>query len=208
MTMALPGFPKQNRNFLFLDIDGVLNSETWAMGHGFGEPFTHKHVKHKTPSQIRSYSVKRARLNPASVYVLDKLCKELHCRVVMTTTWRLYGVGDSEIYWNDLFQTIMNESFNSKCHINVIGCTPDLTDEKASRGQEIQRWVEKNSRFNIENMIILDDIDDGISELYDKHFFKTDDTHGLSLFEYNVIHNCHRNGELSFSTNNEVCDGK
>ena len=72
---------------IFLDIDGVLNSETWARLMKFG--CTPKVNQFKFKNDKGKEYAKLARLDPSSVNLLNDLCKMTKAKVVISSTWRL-----------------------------------------------------------------------------------------------------------------------
>jgi len=145
---------------IFLDIDGVLNSDTWEESD--------EHINGKYPENM---------FDPKAVNLLNKIIKETGAKIVLTSTWRLKY---SLVEMTKLFIKI-----GLKC--DLIGCTPDLKKDNdyTLRGNEILKWCKDNRRIigtkylNYTDFIILDDNSD---MLYwqSKYFFQTDKLCGLS----------------------------
>lgn len=176
---------ENNLRIVFLDIDGVLNSESHAYCFGWGSPPKPRHLKCKTVEQQHDEYVKRAKLNPSSVILLNELCRWKQVKVVITSTWRLGDqghIGNDVSYWNTLFKRILT-SYSKKCNIDVIDITPDYPE--LNRGAEIEDWLDQHPEVN--GYVIIDDIDDGLSDLDPWRFHKIDDNCGFTLDDF---HSC------------------
>lgn len=121
-----------NINIIFLDVDGVLNSQKHAMeiykitnkpSSGFNFPFDEKCLEN-----------------------LKMIIQETNAKVVITSTWRKHANGKT-ILLSNLKRYNLDK--------DIIGYTPILNKE---RGLEIAAFLDKLD-FN-PNFIILDDDDD------------------------------------------------
>lgn len=130
---------------IFLDVDGVLNSETHATLYGWGGEAKHSYEN----------AVKKAKLNTVSVHLVNELARKSGAQIVMSTSWRLLNQGARGFWWNQLFKEILN-SVSKRCYMDVIDLTP--VKEKGDRGDEIDAWLKKNPW--VDDYIILDDISD------------------------------------------------
>lgn len=117
-------------NIIFLDIDGVLvNRESLMKNSGL-----------------------KAQGHPACVEALNKIIKESHADIVISSTWRFDGL--------DKMRSLLG-----RWGVNgfVLDCTPDLNRKEgniwlsANRGQEIEAWTKEK---NINSFVILDDDSD------------------------------------------------
>lgn len=147
-------------NIVFLDIDGVLNSDLWI----------------KT-SSFKKGSAPYNQFDPRNIKLLNRLLKETQAKIVLTSTWRLHHTLEE---MNAIFSTLQLES-------TIIGMTPDL--KKASpamlRGNEILQWCMDNEPIlgctykQYRQYIILDDHTD---MLYwqRNHFIQTDRYCGIT----------------------------
>lgn len=116
---------------VFLDFDGVLNSQKWV-------------ETHKDKFKKNLLSMDRS-LDHAAVARVDRLCKLTGAKVVVSSSWRLFS---------DLPQlrTILKKhGFTGE----VIDETPHYGKGGAERGFEIQDWL--NSHGPVESFVILDD---------------------------------------------------
>jgi hypothetical protein len=101
-----------NSKILFLDIDGVLNSELYQ-------------------NKATDRNNDRSRLDPFSVMLVRKLIEEFTLKIVITSTWR-YGAVEKlmqELKRHKLIDYLHNDSF-----------TPVI--QPAHRGTEIKLWLE------------------------------------------------------------------
>jgi len=104
--------PIQNQKILFLDIDGVLNSEVY-----------YKSISHSDNNS--------SRFDPLSVELIKKLVEEFSLRIVVSSTWR-YGAVDRlmhELKNSNLIQYLYHEWFTPVIH-------------PAHRGTEIKLWLD------------------------------------------------------------------
>jgi hypothetical protein len=104
--------PIQNQKILFLDIDGVLNSE----------------IYYKSISHLENGG---SRFDPKSVELIKKLVDEFSLRIVISSTWR-YGATDRlmhELKDSKLIGYLYHEWFTPVIH-------------PAHRGTEIKLWLE------------------------------------------------------------------
>lgn len=146
---------------LFLDIDGVLNSDLW--------------YKSKDVKQIKK---PLHHFDPKPVAVINNLVKKIEAKVVITSTWR-------NQYSNaELVDILLKVGLK----IDVIGFTPDLKrlDDSVVRGNEILKWCIDNESLigckwkDYSNFAIIDDNTDFL--LWQaNNFFKTDRYCGITL---------------------------
>lgn len=136
---------------IFLDIDGVLNTESYREDPKvdyFEEPISEVHMSW-----------------------LEHLVKETDAKIVLSSTWREYwDCGDIQ---SDRFGEYINNLFE-KYGLKIFDKTPELKD----RDREINEWL-KLHHEQIENYVILDDFDFEWSESNAKCLVKTMDNIGL-----------------------------
>lgn len=104
--------PIQNQKILFLDIDGVLNSEVFFKSASHSDSIT-------------------SRFDPICVELIKKLVEEFSLQIVISSTWR-YGATDR----------LMHELKNSKLigYLYHEWFTPVI--HPAHRGKEIKLWLD------------------------------------------------------------------
>ncbi len=137
-----------NNSVIFLDINGVLISSTMHLA---------------TLGRLNDI------YSPIAVGLLNNLCQTTNARIVVSSSWRLYG---RKVVYNNLFKSIamLNWMLTSKhkpipIHIkffdeepnkNESWCTPFRMDILRSRGEEIDAWLDTWGHL-IDNYCILDD---------------------------------------------------
>ena len=136
---------------IFLDIDGVLNTESYREDPKvdyFEELISEVHMSW-----------------------LEHLVKETDAKIVLSSTWREYwDCGDIQ---SDRFGEYINNLFE-KYGLKIFDKTPELKD----RDREINEWL-KLHHEQIENYVILDDFDFEWSESNAKYLVKTEDDVGF-----------------------------
>lgn len=139
---------------LFLDIDGVLNSEQSAI-------YWNRQGKDNGGlSRGNTYYC------PIAVSNLQSILEEIpDLKIVVSSTWRLGETVES-------MQELLFKSAGIEKH-RVIGLTPALPGE---RGDEIQNWLD-NSSPSVERFVIVDDNSD-MGKLL-PHLQQTSWRHGL-----------------------------
>ena len=103
---------------IFLDIDGVMNSQTY-----------YRSIKVKSKDWDR--------FDPIAVKLLKMLLEEFEAKIVITSSWRF---GAIDILINELSKTGL------KKYLYKDWKTPQLYGYK--RGDEIQKWLEKHLEVN------------------------------------------------------------
>ncbi len=177
---------------IFLDIDGVLIGardldplSTWIR-QKLVELFGLKEEPYRGYTELQWRIAASHFLDECAVKNLEKLIQRVNdvssVAIVLSSAWRLDGTAD-EIK-NQMFRGASFAPF-------IIDKTPDEDwwrrrngEEELSpdalkkygfalrtRGSEINYWLlENREKWNIQNFVILDDVDYGISERYPDHF--------------------------------------
>lgn len=147
-------------NYLFLDIDGVLNTGRYSdylVGNGLCETDADGYL-----------------FDPEAVQNLEHIIDATDAKIIITSTWRLDG--DMQALWRN--RDIAGE---------VIGITPTLLREKGvgkfrcwfgDRGMEIDKWLQDNATAPYK-YAILDDEDDYL-EAQSDHLVLTDQMTGIT----------------------------
>lgn len=160
-------------NIIFLDIDGVLNSNDWYKRRGEATTLPH-------PLDD---------IDPECVKHLNKIIEETEAKVVVSSTWRLGHTIEG-------LQNIL-EKIDFKGEL--VGVTPHLGGIEGytiPRGCEIERWLKEHGKFQrinwsiktqreyveksiVKNYVILDD-DSDMLLCQREHFVKTSWKDGLN----------------------------
>jgi hypothetical protein len=145
---------------IFLDIDGVFNSEAWRQNPLFStKPYP--------------YNL----FDPTTVSLFNNIIEETQAKIVITSTWRLkYSLNE--------LQNIFNE-VGFACEI--IDYTPNLKKgtDYILRGNEILKWCKGNKKIlgvkyiDYKDYVIIDDNSDMLF-WQAANFFQTDKKCGLS----------------------------
>jgi hypothetical protein len=152
------------RKIIFLDIDGVLNTERW-------------HCQTASNELQDEYGYK---FDPVAVTNLSKIIEETGADIVISSSWKFMGLSKMRKMWKD-----------RKLPGNVIGITPNTVSDKfllnvdldnmdimAIRGQEVKEWLMLNKN-EITNYVILDDMNDILQE-QESHFVWIDPEVGIT----------------------------
>lgn len=154
---------------LFLDVDGVLNSEwsTLSYWYRLGRVGVHCDVDTLCP------------LACASLRLIMESCPDTN--IVVSSTWRLFD----SLEW-------LQKMLLDQCGIppaRVIDITPALRGE---RGHEIQKWLDDNTKhevlmpkYQVDDFVIVDD-DSDMAHLMDK-LVQTDSRLGLTIIKAREI---------------------
>jgi NAD-dependent DNA ligase len=141
---------------LFLDIDGVLNSEAESLGNKDSENVapsyqevqrTLQGMKHLRKADIQK---RLSELHPAKIQRLNGFIAATGAQVVASTTWRKHHTRV------DLQALLAARGF---AH-SICDYTPDLSKypyDGTTRGQEIHAWMQANP--HVTSIVILDDDD-------------------------------------------------
>lgn len=142
---------------LFLDIDGVLNSQN----------FTKNNIS-------RTILPDDSNIDPQSCKLLEDLlvsCPDLY--IVISSTWR-------RMFNLNQLQNILKQKGLLSCN-KIIDYTPSL--QNSIRGNEIQSWLDEHPEVSL--FAILDD-DNDMGNITD-HLIQTDFNIGLTSQEITVL---------------------
>jgi len=155
---------KMRMNVIFLDIDGVLNSNFWNDSH-------QKEISDGTL------------IDEEKIKILAVLVKNTDARIVLHSGWR---------FWFDIdLKPLREESVRlvamlKKEGLVIYDLTPDLTTEEIRKtkkfslvkADEILLWLQQHS--DIDGWIVLDDLDLHNAEI-ERHQVVPDQTTGLTI---------------------------
>lgn len=139
---------------IFLDIDGVLNSNRTSLAYkGY-------------PDSFNTYD--KGRFDWTAIRLIDRLVsnnEDVH--VVISSSWRYnFKVSD----------------FANAFGFDVLGTTPKHQFGR-DRGEEIKEWLDKNNNYNVTHYAIIDDQGGMLPEQLE-HFVKVDEKEGLLYKDY------------------------
>lgn len=147
--------------YLFLDIDGVMNS--------FDD---YKMTNEEFMKQLNKISFK---LNPKHVKILNNVVEKYNPKIILSSYWRTRFSLEKI---NDLFK---KEDFKGQ----ISDITDDQGKEHDNRWNQIKRYIDKN---DVKNYIILDDEHITKNETVVPNFVKTNSYVGLTKKSLEEIH--------------------
>ncbi len=151
-------------NVVFLDIDGVLNSNFWFENN-------EKELSNGTLIDIEK------------IKLFSLLVKTTNAKIILHSGWRFWFNTDLQplrVEAEKLVEMLKSEG------LKLDGLTPDLTTDEIRetkkfslvKAAEILLWLSENKE--VKNWVVLDDLDLHNEEI-EKMQIKTDPTIGLSL---------------------------
>lgn len=143
---------------IFLDIDGVLNSEEFAIWCRDFPDF----IKNGGSNWV----------DPKAVKMIEDICKDCDVKLVISSSWRMFDVQSTISCFKNYRDLI------PLCEY-IVGVTPRNSDDRIwkFRGEEIQHYL--NSHPEIDNYIIVDD-DNDMLESQRKNFIRCNYLFGLT----------------------------
>lgn len=175
-------------NIVFLDMDGVVNSdeflEKWFESH------TRDEKSYKEFSSLYCiHDGHNGYVVPELVERFKDICEKTDSMIVWSSSWRenylLKEIGVDDFLF-DLDEIRSLWKAKGLPVERFIGCTPCFNLSRYSyvpRGCEIQSWIyDHENQYEIEKVAILDDNDDAdVGVTYDNaRFFQTTFRHGLT----------------------------
>lgn len=140
-------------NIVFLDIDGVLNSDVYyTMKSNVNKEFPFSEI------------------DPRNIFLLNKILERTGAGIVISSNRRLEYTKD-----------VISDCFKKLGFIGeIIGYTPDLCsyNKFMVRGNEILKWMTDECPVNLTNYVIIDDESEILYEQKD-NFVKVDNAIGL-----------------------------
>ena len=145
---------------LFLDIDGVLNSENWFAYRIYCVKNNMVNIlMNFVDTDDRNIKHKLTMLDDRAIANLNRIIEETGCKVVLSSSWRS-SIESENIFTQNLLKL---KGFKYEFY----DVTPRLwfSDFSIRRGEEIKFWLDKESeKHEIESFVILDDDSDILPE--------------------------------------------
>ena len=161
---------------LFLDIDGVLNSENWFAYRIYCVKNNMVNIlMNFVDTDDRNIKHKLTMLDDRAIANLNRIIEETGCKVVLSSSWRS-SIESENIFTQNLLKL---KGFKYEFY----DVTPRLwfNDFSIRRGEEIQLWMDKESEKNeIESFVILDDDDSDMLPEQMNNFIHVDANIGLT----------------------------
>jgi len=146
-----------NMEIIFLDIDGVLNSNAWFNSEEYN-------------IKAKNMSFPDTHLDKKCIFNLNYLCNLSGADILISSTWREF---------DDCIPALRRNGVTA----NIIGTTPCLRRNlenglyiAKTRGEEIQAWLDNNG---YESYVIIDDCSDMLRS-QQKNFVQTNGKVGLT----------------------------
>ena len=160
---------------LFLDIDGVLNSENWFAYRIYCIKNNMVNIlMNFVDTDDRNIKHKLTMLDDRAIANLNRIIEETGCKVVLSSSWRS-SIESENIFTQNLLKL---KGFKYEFY----DVTPRLwfSDFSIRRGEEINFWLDKESeKHEIESFVILDDDSDMLPEQMN-NFIHVDGQVGLT----------------------------
>ena len=149
---------------LFLDIDGVLNTKWW-----------YTQMDRNTPRDKYGYA-----FDPNAVANLKKILDETGADIVISSSWKSYGLSELEEMWQDrvLPGKLIGITPNSVSDEMLLNADLDHMELFSIRGMEIKEWLTKYGK-NVSHYVIIDDMDNMLQE-QQPHFVWIDPEVGIT----------------------------
>ncbi len=152
------------RKVIFLDIDGVLNTQYW-----FGQ---------------RDRNISKDRwgymFDPASVSNLASILEKTGAEIVISSSWKCIGISSLRDMWKERHLPGVIRDVTPDYMCDGLLLSPELSDADClnARGSKIKGWLIKH-RGEVSEYVIIDDMDDVLPE-QQAHFVWTDSGVGIS----------------------------
>lgn len=163
---------------LFLDIDGVLNSDSWY------------HYVKAVSSTNNTYKIcdidetdpdiiyMQRQLDDRSCMCLLDIIKNTDCKVVLSSSWKSHIPNENKRLAREISKKMGNIAFD------FLDITPITLHRH--RGNEICEWLHNSSaKYDIERFCILDDDDFDIQPELNDNFVHVDRNFGLTYIDVN-----------------------
>lgn len=162
------------KKIVFLDIDGVLNSDRSFVGGEYRE--REYHTRFKQGDIIDPYwlRITLCTIDPVACDLINRVLRECDAYIVLSSTHRMH-FPDSDNKLTDLQNYLTQLGIDGH---RLIGWTPRFNTK---RGIEIKYWLDNNPSWD--RFVIVDDDSDMLPEQME-YFVKTDSTIGVTIETY------------------------
>ncbi len=149
---------------IFLDIDGVLNTEVYLSAVYRAIHLTNEEIDIQTCNAFRDGYGQR--FDPMAERALRLIIDKTDAKIVISSTWRMSGIEEMQSMWKD--RNLPGEVIDvTPCHLRT-----------RFRGNEIKEWLDNNP--HVESYLIIDDDSDMLEE-QKSNFIQTDFQYGLMI---------------------------
>lgn len=152
------------RRFVFLDIDGVLNTERW----------------HNQASGDELKDEYGYRFDPIAVENLSRIIEETGAAIVISSSWKCMGLTTMQKMWKDrqLPGKVIDITPNTVSDDFLLNVDLNDMDLLSIRGQEIKDWLMTKGGSECK-YVIFDDMNDVLQE-QEAHFVWVDPAVGIT----------------------------
>ncbi len=141
---------------IFLDIDGVLNTEVFTRATYAIAKRVNKSIYDIIMDEYGHY------FDPMAVDMLGHIIKETGAKIVVSSTWRASGLNVMQTMWE--IRDLPGEVIDITCFMNT------------ERGEEIAEWLRANQ---VDSYVIIDDDSDMLPEQF-TNFVQTNPAYGIT----------------------------
>ena len=151
---------------LFLDIDGVLNTER-----------QHDHCVEAGEAYVDNFAYA---YDPVAVANLKRIVDETEVDIVISSSWKFWGLSTMQKLWasRELPGKVVDVTPNHVSDELLLSVDLSIMDMPAGKGSEIKEWLDTKGNQVI-NYAILDDVPDMLPE-QQSHFVQTDPRVGIT----------------------------
>ena len=151
---------------IFLDIDGVLNTER-----------QHDRCVNLGADQVDNFGYA---FDPEAVANLKRIVEHTGADIVISSSWKMWGLDAMQRMWarRDLPGKVIGITPNTESDEMLLSIDLDLMDIPAIKGSEIKEWLSTNGNQDT-RYAILDDLPDMLPE-QESHFVQTDPRIGIT----------------------------
>lgn len=165
---------------LFLDIDGVLNSQAWytqrqKLSQGMIRPPDDFHPNEDPHRRRQLWEI-----DDKALLTLKKIVEDYDFKIVISSAWR---IGEDL----DTFAYVFGRRGWKVRHGTIIGKTPSIRGNNIIRGDEIDHWLGTDGvTLKVERYLIIDDSSD-FHPHQKPHFVQTDNRVGLQPWHHEIV---------------------
>lgn len=156
---------------LFLDIDGVLNTER-----------QHDLCVNKGIAPVDGFGYA---FDPEAVTNLKRIVEETGADIVISSSWKLWGLDAMQRMWTKraLPGKVIDITPNTESDEMLLSVDLDYMEIPAIKGSEIKEWLTTKGH-DVTHYAILDDFPDMLPE-QESHFVQTDPSIGITEADAN-----------------------
>ncbi len=151
---------------LFLDIDGVLNTER-----------QHDRCLEAGLAYVDNFGYA---FDPVAVANLKKIVDETGADIVISSSWKFWGLSTMQKLWasRGLPGKVIDITPNNASDELLLSIDLDMMELPAGKGSEIKEWLSTSGQ-DVTHYAILDDVPDILPE-QQSHFVQTDPRVGIT----------------------------